>query len=174
MYDRAVNSLRRLCILTILVSSPSSPDLFGRPLLPADPDSNNSVIRGSSVSCFQGKVIHPGRVEIYLFDTQQAAEVPELLRRMHGANATSKPNIFQLSKKLLKQVKVSRSVQQIRSDSYGRFSFTGLAQGASVVVLGLTEVEDEPVFYAHSEPSPLKPGLNEVTLDFSQGEKCGR
>jgi hypothetical protein len=174
MHNESVNLLRWLCILTILLVSTPYLSVFGRSLLPDAPDSRNSAIKGSSVSCFQGKVVHPGRVEIYLFDTQQAAEVPELLRRMQGADATSKPSIFQLYGKLLKQVKVSHSVQKIRSDASGRFSFRGLTQGVSVVVLGLTEVEDEPVFYAHSELSPLKPGVNVVTLDFAQGEKCER
>jgi hypothetical protein len=174
MHNGSVKSLRRLSILTTLLLYPYSSSLIGLPFLPDTSDSRNSAIQGSSVSCFQGKVIHPGRVEIYLFDMQQASEVPQLLRRMQEADATSKPNIFQLYEKLLRQVKVSHSVQEIRSDASGRFSFRGLTQGVSVVVVGLTEVEDEPVFYAHSELSPLKPGVNVVTLDFSQGEKCER
>jgi hypothetical protein len=154
--------------------SPSSPKVFCRSFLPVASNARTSAIKGSSVSCFQGKVIHPGRVEIYLFDAQQAPEVPELLHRMQNTDATSNPNVFQLYGKLSKQVKVSHSMQEIRSDASGSFNFRGLTQGASVIVLGLSEVEDEPVFYAYSELSPLKPGVNVITLDFAQGDKCGR
>jgi hypothetical protein len=174
MHNGSVNLLRQLCIVATLLVSPSSPSVFARSFLPVASNAHNSAIKGSSVSCFQGKVIHPGRVEIYLFDIEQAPEVPELLRRMQNADATSKPNVFQLYGELLEQVKVSHRIQEIRSDISGSFAFRGLTQGASVVVLGLTEVEDEPVFYAHSELSPLKPGVNVVTLDFAPGGKCER
>lgn len=138
---------------------------------------SDAQISGSSADCFAGTPYSPGNVEIYLYDASAAPEIVNELHRMQALavrnDAPSRQRIFDSYNHLLHLVRVTKALQQTRSNRSGAFSFNPIPTGLSVVVLGIAPREDEPVFYAYREIKVLKSGHTSVVLDFMQGEKCG-
>ncbi len=146
--------------------------------LPAAAVSQTSAvsIKGTSKGCFAGKIYHPGKVEIFVFDVGASPEIPQLIHQMDGYASRDDPQsqhkFFASYNQLLHLVRVSKALGRIRSDQLGNFTFSNFSTGLSVIVIGISPMEDDPAFYAFRELGKLKHGDNAVTLDFARGDSC--
>jgi hypothetical protein len=144
--------------------------------VPVTAQTSDVRIKGASTGCFAGKRYHPGKVGIYLFDVSVAPEIPKLIHEMEGyasrSDSQSQQKFFDSYNKLLQLVRVSTALERIRSDQFGNFTLRNLSTGLSVIVVGISPMEDDPAFYAYRELAGLRKGDNAVTLDFARGEIC--
>ena len=144
--------------------------------VPVTAQTTDVRIKGASRGCFAGKRYHPGKVGIYLFDVSVAPEIPKLIHEMDGyasrSDSQSQQKFFDSYSHLLQLVRVSKSIERIQSDHFGNFTLSGLSTGLSVIVVGISPMEDDPAFYAYRELEGVKKGDNFVTLDFTRGESC--
>lgn len=133
------------------------------------------TIAGRTQDCFAGQIIHPAKVDIYLLDPVRSPDVTELLDVMEKQKQDeSNIKVFFASyTRLAASVRKADALGHTRSDSTGRFRFSGLnlSPKTSVVVLGIAELEDEPAYYAFASITARRAGVP-VTLDFNRGNSC--
>jgi hypothetical protein len=139
-------------------------------------DTSVAYLKGQTRDCFAGKLYHPAKVDIYLFDARTSEAIPRLIHRMEAYGSTgdvqSSQEFFKYYGELLKLVKKSKALGHVRSDQSGTFHFSDVPAGAAAVVVGISPREDDPAFYAYEELGTLHGGENPVTLDFNHGTKC--
>jgi hypothetical protein len=142
----------------------------------ATAQTSDASIKGNSKGCFAGKPYRPGKVEIYVFEVGAAPEIPKLIHQMEGYASRNdfqgQQKFFDSYNQLLHLVGVTKALERILSDQFGTFAFSNLPTGVSVIVVGISPMEDDPAFYAYKELAGLKKGDNTVTLDFARGDSC--
>jgi hypothetical protein len=130
---------------------------------------------GETQDCFAGKLIHPARVDVILFDSPKGAEISAILNDLDKQAPTRNDQnvaaFFASYERLKSAIRNTEALAHTQSDNTGRFSFRGLKSGAKVLLLGFAEREDDPAYYTYTRFT-LQPGRNSVRLDFNRGVVC--
>jgi hypothetical protein len=136
---------------------------------------NSASLIGETQDCFAGRLIHPAKVDIYLFDSLKSPEVQAILsdlkKQTPKGNDQNVTPFFESYERLKLAIRKTKALGHVRSDAAGRFSFDGLKADTKTFLLGHAEREDDPAYYAYASLK-LLPGKNSVTLDFDQGAAC--
>jgi hypothetical protein len=136
----------------------------------------NAWITGETLDCFGGIPTRPADIDIYLFDPVQASKVVQILHKMKIESASGNKGtekFFASYLDLAKEVQRTSALGHLKSDKSGAFSFSNLTSGRRLLVVGLTELEDEPAYYSYKMLHSIKPGENKIVLDFyDDGVPC--
>jgi hypothetical protein len=136
----------------------------------------DTYVTGKTQDCFAGKQFHPAQVDVYLFDPEKSREITDLLRNMQADSSRgdneSMSRFFASYTRLSRTVRRVKALAHVKSDKTGAFSFHDLAPGRQMIVLGISEREDDPAYYAEQRIERLQAGKNIVLLDFDRGESC--
>ena len=132
-------------------------------------------IKGRTRDCFAGRQFRPAGVDIYLVDPYKSPLIEARLKEMDRLRAQGGKEIqafFDSYNQLSNEIKKNDALVHVVSDKSGTFLFSGLSSGRRLLVLGLSEREDDPAYYTYREVRSLRPGENFVVLDFSDGAPC--
>jgi len=134
-----------------------------------------ATVAGKTQDCFAGKLIHPSQVDIYLLAPAKSHEIMTILNDLEKqkpkGNDAPTDAFFAAYKRLTAAIKDANVSGHVRSDTAGDFSFQSLRVGEQVLLLGISEREDEPAYYSYT-PLNLQPGRNSLILDFDQRNAC--
>jgi hypothetical protein len=136
---------------------------------------NHSFLAGETQDCFAGTIIHPAQVDIYLLDPLKSPEIVALLndmeKQMPNRDDPNAEKFFASYQHLTSLIRKTNKLGHTQSDKAGRFSFHDLQANTKTILLGISEREDDPAYYAYVSLK-LGPGKNPVTLDFDRGNVC--
>ena len=131
-------------------------------------------ISGMTRDCFSSQEIHPAGVDISLVNPKTYPHISQIVRAIQsGMSEGTKANrsLWNSYAGLLREIRKKKSLPRTTSSKDGSFVFRNLRAGQEVIVLGVADREDDPMYFFMTDLR-LSRGVNSIVADFNAEQPC--
>jgi hypothetical protein len=113
-------------------------------------------------------------VYVYLANSPVGKRLDKIEDLKSGGSASGLQGMIDSYTVLFNEVRRNKPLAHAVTDAKGGFRITGLPVGKPVVLLGIMDRKDEPVYYTYKEIEELGPFEQKYGLNMAGEDRCGK